>query len=107
MATYFVSTTGNDTTGTGSQLNPYATWGKADSVALPGDTINVRGGLYPASSSIVTTASGSTSQRILWKSYDGQGIAKLSGSMNNTDLWDSEGSYVDVDGFDFTGNLVK
>lgn len=46
MATIFVSKTGNDSTGTGSQGNPYLTIGKANTVATTSDMIRIRGGTY-------------------------------------------------------------
>lgn len=47
----FVSTSGNDNND-GSQQNPLATLSKAASLAVPGDTIYVRGGTYSVSSTI-------------------------------------------------------
>ncbi len=44
--TWYVATTGSDTDGDGSQSNPYKTIGKAVSVAVSGDTINVAAGTY-------------------------------------------------------------
>ena len=46
MATYYISTTGNDSTGDGSQGNPYLTLAQAVSVASNGDTIKVETGTY-------------------------------------------------------------
>jgi hypothetical protein len=43
----YVSTTGNDTTGTGTQANPYKTILKAATVATSGATINLQAGTYP------------------------------------------------------------
>lgn len=42
----YISPTGNDTTGNGSQGNPYQTLSKAYSVAINGDTINLADGIY-------------------------------------------------------------
>lgn len=44
--TRYVTTGGNDTTGDGTIGNPYATCGKAATVAVAGDTINVGSGRY-------------------------------------------------------------
>lgn len=52
MATIYVATTGNDSTGDGSSGNPYATPGKAASVMAAGDTVDVSAGTY-----VMTTAS--------------------------------------------------
>jgi hypothetical protein len=44
--TYYISPTGSDTTGDGSQNNPWATITKAYTVVVPGDIIYMRGGTY-------------------------------------------------------------
>jgi hypothetical protein len=46
MATYYISTTGNDTTGVGSISNPWATWQKGFNEVVAGDTLYIRGGIY-------------------------------------------------------------
>lgn len=46
--TWWVATTGSNTTGDGSQGNPYATAQKAHDVGAAGDTINVLPGTYAA-----------------------------------------------------------
>lgn len=43
---YFISPTGNDTTGTGTIENPYRTIMKAQSFVVAGDTVFLRGGTY-------------------------------------------------------------
>ncbi len=45
-STYYVATTGNDTSGTGSIDFPWATIGKAVGIVVAGDTIYVRAGTY-------------------------------------------------------------
>lgn len=44
--TYYVATTGNDTTGTGTSGNPYRTIQKGIDVAAAGDTVHVNAGNY-------------------------------------------------------------
>lgn len=46
MATYYVSNSGSDTTGNGTELNPWATPRKAGEVLTTGDTLFIRGGTY-------------------------------------------------------------
>lgn len=58
MATYFVSTTGNDTTGTGSQLSPWRTINKGLTTMAAGDTLFLRGGTYVESIGGTATKSG-------------------------------------------------
>ena len=44
-AVYYISPTGNDSTGDGTIGNPWASWNKIDSITLnPGDTVYIRGG---------------------------------------------------------------
>ena len=62
MAQYYVATTGNDTTGDGSSGNPYASPGKAASVATAsGDLIWLKAGTYTLSTSTVNAAGGPVS----------------------------------------------
>ena len=51
MATYYVATTGNDTTGDGSSGNPWATPGKAAASAGVDDIIYVKSGTYSLTTS--------------------------------------------------------
>jgi hypothetical protein len=51
MATIYVSPTGNDTTGDGSEGNPYATPGKGATVLADGDILYVKSGTYTLSTS--------------------------------------------------------
>ena len=92
----------------GTKFSPFLTIGKADSVALPGDRIEVGAGTYQVSaplsnsSGIRTKASGTASKRIKFLSstkdrakiiVSGSGIA-----------WNSSGDYVDIKGFDISGS---
>ncbi len=45
-STYYVATTGSDTTGDGSIGNPWQTITKGESMLSPGDTLNIRAGTY-------------------------------------------------------------
>jgi hypothetical protein len=58
VADRYVATTGNDTTGDGSSGNPYATPGKAMSVAGAGDTIYVKAGTYTLTTATINVAGG-------------------------------------------------
>lgn len=58
MADIYVATTGNDTTGTGSAGNPYASPGKAAGVAAGGDRILVKSGTYLITSTTANVAGG-------------------------------------------------
>lgn len=58
MASYYIATTGNDSTGNGTLGNPWLTLSKAYSSSTGGDTINVAAGSY-------TWASASMTQRTI------------------------------------------
>lgn len=58
MATIYVSTSGNDSTGTGAIGSPYATPGKAASVMAAGDTIDVSAGTYVMTTATTNIAGG-------------------------------------------------
>lgn len=59
MATYYVRTTGNDTTGDGSTGTPWATPGKAVAAGLAaGDIVNIGPGTYTLSTSTPNVAGG-------------------------------------------------
>lgn len=70
-ATYYVAPSGNNTNpGTISQ--PFATLQKAHDVANPGDTIYMRGGIYPIATQTVFSRSGSSGNRIMVFNYPGE-----------------------------------
>ena len=54
MATYYIATTGNDTTGDGSQGNPWATINKFFSAGSADDTLMIEDGTYTWSTEITT-----------------------------------------------------
>lgn len=66
-ATYYVSTTGNDTTGDGSIGNPWKTITKGQSMLAAGDTLLVRGGRYYET--VTLTVQGSEGSPITIQNY--------------------------------------
>ena len=62
-ATYYVATTGSDTTGTGTMTAPFASWARAQTAAAAGDTVYFRGGTYRYTEA-TSACGGSTSARI-------------------------------------------
>jgi hypothetical protein len=46
-ATYYISPTGNDTTGNGSSGSPWKTYNKAATNLVAGDILLVQPGIYP------------------------------------------------------------
>lgn len=71
-AQIYVSPTGNDTTGTGSVLNPYRTVQKALSYAYADSTIYLRDGIYNISSTLKLNRSGSQGKYIKLWAYPGE-----------------------------------
>lgn len=65
----FVALSGNDANA-GTISAPFATVRKASSVALPGDIVNIRGGVYYATAGIM--AKGTSAARITFRSYPGE-----------------------------------
>jgi len=68
---WFVSPTGNDAN-PGTLAQPFATVGKAASVAQPGHIIYVRGGTYYPTATIRITNSGTAGNRISLLAYPGE-----------------------------------
>jgi len=69
--TYYVSTAGNDTTGSGTLASPWRTIQHAANMVHAGDTVQALGGVY--NESVTITASGnSTAGYITFESYPGQ-----------------------------------
>ncbi len=68
-STYYVSPTGNDTTGDGSIGNPWKTIPKAVTAASAGDTIYLRGGTHSYTSTISITKNGASGNPITLQAY--------------------------------------
>ena len=100
MATFYVSTTGNDTTGNGSVGSPYRTITKGYSVTNPGDTVFVRGGTY--AEKVLMNRSGSSGLPITIAAYPGETPIVNGATLSATGYYDSlvtmTGSYNTVDG---------
>ncbi len=73
-ATYYIAPTGGSDSNNGSLGAPFATFGKAIGLALPGDTIFARGGTYNLSStvSIGSSRSGTAANPIKLWAYPGE-----------------------------------
>lgn len=70
MATYYVATDGNDSTGDGSIGNPWLTITKGQSMLSAGDLLYIRGGYYRES--VIMDHQGSTGNPITLKAYTGE-----------------------------------
>ena len=104
-ANRFVATTGNDTTGNGTIGNPYKTITKGFSVALAGDTIQVRGGTYRESVALVGK-SGNAGNPITLTSYTNE-TAILSGLDVKTLTWTTNSGISNVWVATYTGGTFE
>jgi hypothetical protein len=69
---YHVSTSGSDSSGTGAISTPFATPAKALSLAQPGDTVYLRGGVYR--STITAVRSGTWNAPITISAFPGEAV---------------------------------
>jgi len=76
---YFVATTGNDTTGTGSITSPFATIMKAQTFVEAGDTVFIRGGNYIMTENQIAKKAG------IWASV--HLLDKSGTSLNRINYW--------------------
>jgi hypothetical protein len=124
-ATYYVATTGSDMNA-GSEAAPFGSWAKAQSIAMPGDTVYFRAGRYKYSdatsdcggntsagvNAIVLSKSGVPGKPIQYWAYPGERpIFDFSGltdmgkyNCRQTGLRVT-GSYLHLKGLEFTGVL--
>jgi chitodextrinase len=95
----FVSLSGNDAN-LGSLTAPFATVKKAAALALPGDTVTVRGGVYYSTLGIMSK--GTAAARITFRSYPGETAvfdgANLAAGTDVVSFYKAE--YVDLVGFE-------
>jgi hypothetical protein len=70
--TYYVSATGNDTTGDGSLLNPWSTIQKAADIMTAGDICEIRGGTYREM--VVPANSGTDGSKITFRAYGAEKV---------------------------------
>lgn len=96
-ATYYVSKSGNDTSGTGTATNPWATLQKAANTVGSGDTVRVAAGTYDERVTIPATKSGTATARTRFvadgKVVVSRGIVVAS-------------NYTDLTGFEITGSTA-
>ena len=94
----YVSTKGSDSND-GSLAHPFATIDKAASVASPGTVVHVAPGTY---GKVITMSSGTADARIVYISDVKWGA--IIKTVNAWSSWYNGGSYVDIVGFDVSGN---
>ncbi|MFC3798244.1 Ig-like domain-containing protein [Cohnella sp. GCM10012308] len=99
---YYVSPAGSNSN-PGTQAQPFLTILKASQTAAPGSTIHVAPGTYEGG--FRTSASGTETARIRYVSEVKWG-ARIVPPVDNPSkvVWDNQGSYVDIEGFEIDGN---
>ena len=97
-ATYYVSPTGNDTSGNGSISSPWFTLNKAWTVVAAGDIVYMRGGTYRFN----------TQQSLTGKNGTSGNLIKVFAYPGETPVLTKSSSYTQVDGkgLFFSGNYV-
>jgi parallel beta-helix repeat protein len=100
---YYVSPSGSDQ-GDGSAAHPWQTIAKAASRARAGEVIHVLPGTYQSATSILTTANGKSDKRVRYVSDEKWGAKIISMAGMPSAAWENTGSYVDIVGFDITGD---
>ncbi len=98
-ANYYVATNGSDSN-PGSEAEPFKTIQKGADVAKAGDTVMVLPGTYIGA--ITNKNDGTASARIRFVSKE-RWAAKVAAPRSPI-LWRSIGDYVDIEGFEITGN---
>jgi len=114
-ATYYVSTTGNDTTGDGSIGNPWATFQKGNTGMAASDTLLARGGTYSDNGSPLDNwKSGTSSSSYTFvKNYPGETVV-YQPDLDHAGIWISdktnlwlEGIHIDATLLPGTGDAAK
>ncbi len=99
---YFVATDGSDSNNGQSVDTPFKTITKAISVIQPGDVIYVRGGVYPNSSTITISKSGTPADTCFLLAYSNERpVLDFSGTSFGSRGIKLTGSYWHIKGFDF------
>ncbi|MFZ4621636.1 MAG: right-handed parallel beta-helix repeat-containing protein, partial [Bacteroidota bacterium] len=103
---YYISPSGNDTTGDGSSLKPFLSVQKGIDLAYPGDTVYLRGGVYPIVSRINVNKSGTADEKFVLTSVKNERAVLDFSGMADADANQGirlTGSYWHFYGFDVKG----
>jgi hypothetical protein len=103
--TYYIATTGNDTTGAGTIGAPWRTFQKAANTVMAGDTVNARGGTYQER--WTSSANGTAVNRITYQAYSGESVIVDGGPITGTPVSNTwtvtiNGDYTTLTGFSVT-----
>ncbi|MFA6431090.1 MAG: right-handed parallel beta-helix repeat-containing protein [Candidatus Margulisiibacteriota bacterium] len=105
--TYYVSTSGNDSTGNGSLANPWASPGYASRQLQAGDTLIIRAGNYVIDTydeDILTPPSGTASNWIIIKGEDGTMPTLAGGGNILCQINISNANYLKIENLEITNN---
>ncbi|MFC3798249.1 choice-of-anchor Q domain-containing protein [Cohnella sp. GCM10012308] len=100
----YVSPSGSNTMGDGSEGAPYATILKASQEAEPGTTVHVKAGTYAGA--FITDTDGEPGNPIRYVSEGAKLVPIAADSDGITDpegIWENRGWYVEIDGFEVDG----
>lgn len=100
---FYVSPSGDDSND-GTRHNPWRTLQKAAEMVKAGATVHVAPGLYAYSRELKTPASGTPTARVRYISEAKWGAKLRSSQTGNSAVWWNQGDYVDIEGFDISGN---
>jgi hypothetical protein len=104
--TYYLSPSGNDTTGNGSISQPWYTITKAMTVAVAGDTIYMRGGSYNYSTrQNIGNKNGSSGNYITIQNYPGETavVNAATGYIYQEGIYIYDSTYIHLKGLEITG----
>jgi hypothetical protein len=94
---YYVSPTGNDTTGDGSASAPWRTFAKAFTALKPGDAMVLMDGTYKESLALPTTLNGTdTSHIVIGAQHDGKAL--INGEGTRVPIRVRGNDYIDIEG---------
>lgn len=102
-ADFYVAPSGSDRAN-GSKKHPWKTLARATERVMPGTTVHVMAGTYNLDGEFKTEASGVPGYRIRYVSEEKWGAKLRSSKSGNSSVWWNQGSYVDIEGFDISGN---
>ena len=100
----YVSTTGSDTTGTGTLANPWKTIGKGISTMVSGETLIVKSGTYSGTTNFITGLPSGTAAKYTTVSTETPFSVRIqsTGTLTVNDYHvNLSGNYLKVDGFIF------
>lgn len=102
---YYVSTTGNDSTGNGTQSNPWLTLAYAGKRVGAGDTVHVLSGTYTSPSTL--NAYGMSGGLITYKSETRWGAKLATSWASSATPIRCNGDYSQIIGFEISGGTVR